>query len=182
LECAHGSLGFGFIGLLLIFWQSGYREGITEGKESALQEGFDDGFATVGAPLGRELGYLRGAAAAALSCVLGGSHSSDHTFTNKDETVTDLRSIMRELALIRLADIAPPDLQAIAHAKEHNPDNGTLGVVDDDMAVSAEVSLDNAFRALSTRAEDADGINRVLQLKSRLNTVLTHIGMGPIAS
>ncbi|KAK2460413.1 hypothetical protein APHAL10511_007578 [Amanita phalloides] len=91
------------------FTNAGYREGITAGKESALQEGFDAGFARVGVPLGRELGILRGVT----SALVGFLASSESPL------LADARDISAQLTNIRLSDIAPPDLEAKAHAQEH---------------------------------------------------------------
>ena len=104
--------------------QAGYREGITAGKESALQEGFDAGFAQVGAPLGRELGILRGVASALVS-FLASSGSPPSTLANA-------RDISAQLASVRFSDIAPPDLEAEAHAREHL-DDGESYDIDIDM-------------------------------------------------
>ncbi|KAI1790125.1 hypothetical protein LXA43DRAFT_521396 [Ganoderma leucocontextum] len=94
------------------FTNAGYREGITAGKEGALQEGFDDGFASVGAPLGRDLGVLRGLAAALLAFLTRPS-------PDRATLVAEVRGIAGALSDVRLSDIAPPDLEAFAHAREH---------------------------------------------------------------
>ena len=95
--------------------QAGYREGITAGKEGALQEGFDAGFASVGAPLGRDLGILRGLAAALLAFL---SRSSPPA-SSSNALVEEVRGLASALSNVRLSDIAPPDLEALAHAREH---------------------------------------------------------------
>ncbi|KAI0712235.1 hypothetical protein C8Q76DRAFT_768941 [Earliella scabrosa] len=94
------------------FTNAGYREGITAGKESALQQGFDDGFAQVGAPTGRELGILRGLCSALLAFL--SRNPQDHA-----ALLEQVRGIATTLANVRFSDIAPPDLEAIAHAREH---------------------------------------------------------------
>ncbi|KAI0372244.1 hypothetical protein BV20DRAFT_1034716 [Pilatotrama ljubarskyi] len=97
------------------FTNAGYREGITAGKESALQQGFDEGFAQVGAPLGRELGILRGLCSALISFL-----GRPQTQPPQAETLlAEVRDIAAQLANVRFSDIAPPDLEALAHAKEH---------------------------------------------------------------
>ncbi|KAI5890541.1 uncharacterized protein SCHCODRAFT_02632147 [Schizophyllum commune H4-8] len=103
------------------FTNAGYREGITAGKESALQEGFDSGFADVGAPLGRELGLLRGMASALLSFLSSqaANAESEGAPAVNEGAIAEVRDISRQLAHIRLTDIAPRDLEAEAHAKEH---------------------------------------------------------------
>ena len=94
----------------------GYREGITAGKEGVLQEGFDAGFASVGAPLGRDLGILRGLAAALLAFL---SRPSPPPLVSSIALVEEVRDLASALSNVRLSDIAPPDLEALAHAREH---------------------------------------------------------------
>ncbi|RPD62472.1 hypothetical protein L226DRAFT_610974 [Lentinus tigrinus ALCF2SS1-7] len=98
------------------FTNAGYREGITAGKEGALQEGFDDGFATVGAPIGRELGILRGLCSALLAFL---SPADPSQSTSDAALANEVREIAAALVNVRFSDIAPPDLEAIAHAREH---------------------------------------------------------------
>ncbi|KAG9120404.1 hypothetical protein FRC07_004116 [Ceratobasidium sp. 392] len=126
------------------FMTAGYREGITVGKELALQEGFDDGFASVGAPLGRQVGLLRGTANAAFAlCVRRQGQSGS-------DLEAELRDIVRCLARVTLSALAPPDMQAIEHAKTHGPDQEPdVG----DVEMSAQASMDglqDALEALST--------------------------------
>ncbi|CDO76093.1 hypothetical protein BN946_scf184649.g19 [Trametes cinnabarina] len=97
------------------FTNAGYREGITAGKESALQQGFDEGFAQVGAPIGRELGILRGLCSALIAFLTRAQESTTQT----EAVLAEVRDIATQLANVRFSDIAPPDLEAIAHAKEH---------------------------------------------------------------
>lgn len=85
--------------------QAGYREGITAGKESALQEGFDAGF-VVGAPIGRSLGILRGISMGLVSFLASSQ-------------VDEARDIALNLGNIRFSDLAPRDLEAEEHAREH---------------------------------------------------------------
>ncbi|KAI0632195.1 hypothetical protein C8Q77DRAFT_1158859 [Trametes polyzona] len=98
------------------FTNAGYREGITAGKESALQQGFDDGFAQTGAPLGRELGILRGLCSALIAFL---DRSPPSHVQNAQSTLMEVRDIATQLANVRFSDIAPPDMEALAHAKEH---------------------------------------------------------------
>ncbi|EED82301.1 predicted protein [Postia placenta Mad-698-R] len=104
------------------FTNAGYREGITAGKESALQQGFDEGFAEVGAPLGREVGILRGMALALISFLTA---SPDQA--SQQDLIQELRDISSELSRIRLSDIAPRDLEAERHAREHDIEGNTNG-------------------------------------------------------
>ena len=96
------------------FVNAGYREGITAGKEGALQEGFDEGFAQTGAPIGRSLGLLRGFSSALVS-FLGSARAASAPAGLLEEA----RAISLALGNIRFSDIAPPDLQAEEHAREH---------------------------------------------------------------
>ncbi|KZT11982.1 uncharacterized protein LAESUDRAFT_161676 [Laetiporus sulphureus 93-53] len=96
------------------FTTAGYREGITAGKESALQQGFNEGFAEVGVPLGREIGILRGMASALLSYLTAAGDKV------QNQTVVDeARNIVSQLSAVRFSDIAPPDLEAERHARDH---------------------------------------------------------------
>lgn len=92
--------------------KAGYREGITAGKEAALQEGFDAGFAQVGVPLGRDLGLLRGMASAVIAVLKS-------TTEPNNPTLVEAQNIAEQLAEVRFSDIAPRDLEAEAHAREH---------------------------------------------------------------
>ncbi|KAF8517422.1 hypothetical protein BU17DRAFT_66983 [Hysterangium stoloniferum] len=105
------------------FTNAGYREGITAGKESALQEGFDEGFATIGAPLGREIGMLRGAANAAMGYLSSTAAADVEVKPGVDDRLQaqgeELKIIINDLSRLSLVDLAPRDLQAEAHAREH---------------------------------------------------------------
>ncbi|KAJ3879258.1 hypothetical protein F5051DRAFT_460046 [Lentinula edodes] len=96
------------------FTTTGYREGITAGKESALQEGFDTGFATIGTPIGREVGMLRGMVSALLASLNGSENLPEG-----ESMLTEAQSIASQLSKIRFSEIAPRDLEAEAHAREH---------------------------------------------------------------
>ncbi|KAI0720541.1 hypothetical protein C8T65DRAFT_567670 [Cerioporus squamosus] len=117
------------------FTNAGYREGITAGKEGALQEGFDDGFARVGAPIGRELGILRGLCSALLAFlarpVPASSPFSSSQHSHDSALANEVREIAAALANVRFSDIAPPDLDAIAHAREHLESSNTMDEDDD---------------------------------------------------
>ncbi|KAL4247481.1 Protein YAE1 [Abortiporus biennis] len=101
------------------FHNVGYREGITAGKESALQAGFDEGFAETGAPLGRQIGLLRGMASVVLAILTSPNPPLSIPQTTRGELVEEARVLMSSLNDIRFSDIAPPDLQAEQHAREH---------------------------------------------------------------
>lgn len=97
------------------FTNVGYREGITAGKESALQEGFNSGFALVGAPIGHELGLLRGISSGLVSYLT--------SLARPQEQLEEARDIASKLADVRLSDLAPRDLEAEEHAKQHLEDD-----------------------------------------------------------
>ncbi|KAK1225988.1 hypothetical protein PQX77_000679 [Marasmius sp. AFHP31] len=115
------------------FTNSGYREGITAGKESALQEGFDNGFAQVGAPIGREVGLLRGIASGLVSYL-----STSKGLPDQDVQLVEAREIAASLSNIRFSDIAPRDLEAEQHAREHLEMEGEDA--DDDTDVNEELA------------------------------------------
>ncbi|KAF4565569.1 hypothetical protein EYR40_002364 [Pleurotus pulmonarius] len=102
------------------FTNAGYREGITAGKEAALQEGFDAGFANLGTPIGRELGILRGFASALLSYIptLSQTGAINHG-VDLEQLLSSARHIASSLSKVRFTDIAPRDLEAEEHAREH---------------------------------------------------------------
>lgn len=142
--------------LTFISYQSGYREGIIAGKEAFLQSGFDAGFADVGVPLGRELGNLRGAVAA-----LGSFLKSQEPDSLELE---ELRSISSVLSAIRFSDIAPPDLEAEQHAREHLD-------LDDRTVVENTPSGTETVPRKSQKMED------VAKLKERLALLTTKLGL-----
>lgn len=110
-------------------FQTGYREGITQGKESSLQEGFDSGFANVGSPIGREIGILRGIISALMASLNGASPS---IAVNERELLLDeARYIASQLSKVRFSEIAPRDLEAEAHAREHLEMNGDDAEMDE---------------------------------------------------
>lgn len=162
--------------------QAGYREGITVGKESALQEGFDAGFAQVGVHLGRELGQLRGRASALLS-LLGATSAEDVT----SGLLAEARDIAAKLAEVRFTDIAPRDIEAEQHAREHLE---TYGVEDEEMEVVAEElqakrgmeRLEDLLSGMSTgedgeRKANRPGVEDVRRLEGRLDALIGTLGL-----
>ncbi|KAH0832272.1 hypothetical protein J3R83DRAFT_13265 [Lanmaoa asiatica] len=142
------------------FTNSGYREGIIAGKEDFLQAGFDAGFSNVGVPLGRELGNLRGAVAAIGSLL--NSQSPD------SQELEELRTISSILSTIRFSDIAPRDLEAEQHAKEH------LGF-DPAVIQNTESGAETAPQERRTVLED------VTKLKERLALLSAKLGLPVLA-
>ncbi|KAI0667593.1 hypothetical protein C8Q78DRAFT_981473 [Trametes maxima] len=171
------------------FTNAGYREGITAGKESALQQGFDEGFAQIGAPLGRELGILRGLCSA-LIAFLARPHENA---AQAEAALTEVRDIATRLANIRFSDIAPPDLEALAHAKEHlesamNEDDDTEDLSDpanlnevikdkrdieglEDLMAQMNASAGGSVAPARPKAED------VARLKERLLGIAGGLGL-----
>ncbi|CAE6472378.1 unnamed protein product [Rhizoctonia solani] len=141
------------------FMTAGYREGITEGKESALQEGFDDGFASTGAPLGRQVGTLRGQANALLALC---------TRQQLSNLEAEVREIVQGLSRVRLSALAPPDMQAIEHAKQHESDAPDVGDVETNNQMGG---LEDAFESLSTSrsAGKEDVMRRSVEAMVELN-------------
>ncbi|KAI0770372.1 hypothetical protein C8Q74DRAFT_895355 [Fomes fomentarius] len=132
---------------------AGYREGITAGKESALQQGFDEGFAQVGAPIGRELGILRGLCSAFLAFLSRAPATIPPSFSISSSLIQDnasllaqVREIAAALANVRFSDIAPLDLEAIAHAREHLESSGPMDQDDDGADLADPTKLNEELK------------------------------------
>ncbi|KAJ2919586.1 hypothetical protein MD484_g826, partial [Candolleomyces efflorescens] len=164
------------------FTNTGYREGITAGKEGALQEGFDSGFAETGAPLGKELGQMRGMSAAILALASKGFLQCDL------DIVEEIRTIASQLANIRFSDIAPPDLEAEEHAREHMERTGEDIVMDsEELEEKKNVeSLEDMLAGMSAGSR-ADQPRRPTMLdfeglKRRLESVAGQLGLNGMSS
>jgi Essential protein Yae1, N terminal len=148
----------------------GYREGITAGKENALQEGFDEGFATIGVPLGRQLGILRGTVNALLASLqlakplvfLGNLQIEDI----REPIVKDLQMLSQRLGNIRLKDIAPRDLQAEAHAREHR----------DVESEGTDDALANAIMQLET-SDRPNGTQELATIQQEIYIIMRRLGV-----
>ncbi|KAL1723937.1 hypothetical protein EV715DRAFT_260564 [Schizophyllum commune] len=172
------------------FTNAGYREGITAGKESALQEGFDSGFADVGAPLGRELGLLRGMASALLSFLSSQSANAgtDSANAENEGAIAEVRDISRQLAHIRLTDVAPRDLEAEAHAKEHLQLEEEDDLVTDDELVEKRKmeALEDQLAKLTSGAMGGGSVEArptaddVRRLKGRLDDLSRLMGLAVV--
>ncbi|RXW13875.1 hypothetical protein EST38_g11977 [Candolleomyces aberdarensis] len=165
------------------FTNTGYREGITAGKEGALQEGFDSGFAETGAPLGREVGRMRGIAAAILALANKGSLECD------SHILQETRTIAGQLADLRFSDIAPPDLQAEEHAREHMQSTGEDLVMDsDELEEKRNVeSLEDMLAGMSAGGGVESKTRRPTMqdfeaLKKRLESVVGQLGLRAMLS
>ncbi|KAJ2933159.1 hypothetical protein H1R20_g3887, partial [Candolleomyces eurysporus] len=165
------------------FTNTGYREGITAGKEGALQEGFDSGFAQTGAPLGRQVGRMRGISAAILALSNRGSLECD------PHIVQETRTIASQLAEIRFSDIAPPDLEAVEHAREHMQSTGEDLVVDsEELEEKRDVeSLGDMLAGMSAGSKVENKPRRPTiqdfeDLKKRLESVVGRLGLHAMLS
>ncbi|KAJ7778520.1 hypothetical protein B0H16DRAFT_889687 [Mycena metata] len=163
------------------FTTVGYREGIPAGKESALQEGFNTGFATVGAPLGHEIGFLRGMTSALVAFL----NSSACLHANKHALLIEARVIATGLAVVRFTDVAPRDIEAEAHAREH-----LLADADDDPGDGNEElgdqrkieKLEDMLASLSAETETPGKtvrptLNEVRVLEGRLQALSAQLGL-----
>lgn len=162
--------------------QAGYREGITAGRGSTLQAGFDEGYSATGAPLGRELGYLRGLASSLLVFLTSPSSavsSSSLTTASIEETTSTAREIVRRLGKLKVQDVAPKDLEAEAHAREH----GEEVEVPAELAEKREMQgLEHQLQAMGSgitneQQEWPSGQQEVQQCRAQLQTLLGQFGL-----
>lgn len=114
----------------------------------------------MGVPLGREIGNLRGATAAIGSLL----NSQDPDSPELEE----LRSMSSILSTIRFSDIAPRDLEAEQHAKEH------LGF--DDPAI-----VENTESRAGTAPQERRTVEDVAKLKERLALLSAKLGLPVLA-
>ncbi|KIY66919.1 hypothetical protein CYLTODRAFT_437252 [Cylindrobasidium torrendii FP15055 ss-10] len=155
------------------FTNTGYREGITAGKEGALQEGFDAGFAQIGVPLGRELGNMRGIASV-LVAFLSQSGSP---------LLDEARTISTALNSVRFADIAPRDLEAEEHARQHLETEGEEVDVPEEIDDKRKMEgLEDMLNKLSSGALNPADHSRptmadVTKLKTRLENLVLESGL-----
>jgi hypothetical protein len=163
-----------------IYWQAGYREGITAGKEAASQEGFDAGFANVGVPIGRELGLLRGASSVVLAFL---NKSSD--ISEKPQMLAEAQEISSQLSRVRFSDIMPRDLEAEAHAREHLEAEGIELDMNEEIADKREVEgLEDMLANLSAdngkskEKQARPTIDDVQVLKDRLRLLTNRLDLG----
>ncbi|TFY69541.1 hypothetical protein EVJ58_g330 [Rhodofomes roseus] len=164
------------------FTNAGYREGITAGKESALQAGFDEGFAQVGVPIGRQLGILRGIATALLSSLQTSVTASQNTVS-----VDEVRAITSQLGSIRFSDIAPPDLEAVRHAREHLGDRRLEEADETETPIPEEVQGKRAIESLEDMLAQMGGgaaatakrpsMDDVNELQKRLLAICGQMGL-----
>ncbi|KAF9028049.1 hypothetical protein BDZ89DRAFT_951722 [Hymenopellis radicata] len=159
------------------FTNTGYREGITAGKESALQEGFDAAFAEIGVPLGRELGRLRGTAAVVVSVL------SKQQLEGPSALLDEARSISSALANVRFSDIAPRDLEAEEHARQHlemEAEEDVPEEVDQKRRMEGLEDMLNRLSAgaiTSTAETSRPTMDDVHALKDRLDKLIQQMGL-----
>lgn len=110
----------------------GYNHGITQGKHHTLQSGFDQGFA-LATPPARALGSLRGKSNALLSLLTTQAGAKLLpppllllTTQEKETIVIQVRDLVTRLAKLIPQDLLPPDREALAHAKTHDPPSDSL--------------------------------------------------------
>ncbi|KIJ59468.1 hypothetical protein HYDPIDRAFT_100642 [Hydnomerulius pinastri MD-312] len=162
------------------FTNSGYREGIIAGKEAFLQEGFDAGFADVGVPIGRELGNLRGVVSALASFL---SAKSPEGSPELDEA----RDISSIISSIRFSDIAPRDVEAEQHAREHLDSDDPGLAESDELAQKRNMEgLEDMLSHLTAGVGGASPQGRptledVAKLKERLSSLSTKLGLSILA-
>jgi hypothetical protein len=146
-----------------------------------LQEGFDAGFAQVGVPLGRQIGLLRGRAAAILS-FLNMSEASE------TDDLKLAREITAQLGNIRFSDIAPRDLEAEQHAKEHLDSYSGNADADMDVGVNEELlnkrameGLEDMLANISSTGETASstrlGLNDLKNVEKQLGELCSRLGI-----
>lgn len=164
--------------------QAGYREGITSGKESALQEGFDSGFATVGAPIGREIGRLRGIVSGVLAFLTSSSLSAAKIEGHIVEAAVEARDIASKLAELRFSDIAPRDLEAEEHARQHlESSEDSMEIENEELVQKRDMErLEDMISQLNPSADAGVAVrmtmNDVRTLKHRLKSLCDTLGFG----
>lgn len=118
--------------------QAGYRDGITLGKQSRLQTGFDQGFNTT-SPLARQVGSLRGIAASLLSLLTTASGAKHVTSLGalaalsperREEIVRELRELVSALGRLDEDKVLPVDREAEDHARSHEDEGLSVGIVE----------------------------------------------------
>lgn len=142
--------------------------------------------------MGRQIGHLRGMASALFALLSTPSFAPQNG--NKEELLREARAISSDLAEIRFSDIAPPDLQAEQHAREHL-ESADAEERDFEVEMSDEVKQKRDLESLedmmtrmgagaTTSAVDKTRptMSDVEKLAGRLNVLLLSLGLpSPIA-
>lgn len=148
-----------------------------------MQEGFDAGFADVGVPTGRELGNLRGAASTIVSFLR--SHSSAES-----PELDEAHNISSILLSVRFSDIAPRDLEAEQHAREHlRSDDSGLAENEELVQKRDMEGLEDMLARLTGGVASAAGASPqgrptkedVAKLKQRLQALGVKLGLALLA-
>lgn len=164
--------------------KAGYREGISAGRGFTLQAGFDEGYSITGAPLGRELGYLRGLASSLLVYLTSStaSHTPCITSEDREAAVASAREIVRGLGKLKVQDLAPRDLEAEAHAREH----GEEVQVPPELAEKREMeSLEDQLAGMGSQIgqqEQPSGRQALDDCKLQLQNLLARLGLQALLS
>ena len=163
------------------FLNAGYREGITAGKESALQAGFDEGFAETGAPIGRSIGLMRGYISSIISFLSSGRSLS--AGVEASQLLGEARAISASLGEIRFSDIAPPDLEAERHAREHLEEDAGDVVTSDELQAKKDMeSLEDLMTRMgagssSRGQEKRPTMDDVKNLETRISALAQILGL-----
>ena len=127
------------------------------------------------------MGIVRGIASALLS-----SLQSAAPDPQKSSAVEQLRDIVSQLGAIRFSDIAPPDLEAERHAREHLGDRRLEEADETEVPVPEEVQDKRAIESLedmlaqmgggstTTKRPSMDDVN---ELQNRLLAICGQLGL-----
>ncbi|KIP08018.1 hypothetical protein PHLGIDRAFT_393337 [Phlebiopsis gigantea 11061_1 CR5-6] len=163
------------------FLNAGYREGITAGKESALQAGFDEGFAETGAPIGRSIGLMRGYISSIIAFLSSGR--SLPSGVDAGQLLGEARAISGALGDVRFSDIAPPDLEAEMHAREHLGEDAADVVTSEELQEKKDMeSLEDLMNRMgagsSSRGQEKRAtMDDVKSLQTRLSVLAQTLGL-----
>ena len=114
--------------------------------------------------MGRQLGVLRGTVHALLASL---QQSKATALTGeKDAIIGDLQILSQRLNKLRLRDIAPRDLQAEAHAREHR----------DIEAEGTDDALANAIMELGT-SDRPNGAQEIASIGQEVQAILQTLGI-----
>ncbi|KAF8755049.1 Essential protein Yae1, N terminal [Rhizoctonia solani] len=153
------------------FVTAGYREGITEGKNRPFRRGLTMGsHRLVHRSVVRSV-YSEDKRMRYLHC------ARQHLA----QLEVEVREIVQGLSRLKLSTLAPPDMQAIEHAREHESDAPDVGDVETNNQMG---DLEDAFESLSTSksAGKEDVMRRSVEamaeldrLRKRLESVYTQL-------
>ena len=142
-----------------------------------MQEGFDAGYAQTGVPLGHKIGLLRGIA----NAITGLLAQQD-----QPALLQEARDISSRLSAIRFSDIAPRDLEAEEHARQHLEAEGEGLDENEEIAERRKMEgiEDMLAQLTSGTANGNDGkrptIDDVGSLEQRLRLLTEGLGLGSL--